>query len=81
MAKATNNSTLEESKEETHITTMGDKLENTISNDSNKEVYFFNIHSLKEAYQKVIFINTHLAFEYKTLKKDFTNSCKEIKYM
>jgi len=42
---------------------------NSMSKKSDKETYFFDIHSLKEAYQEVISKNARIVETFKKMKK------------
>ena len=47
---------------------MADAEDGPILEEPNKEVDFFDIHSLREAYQKNVSYNAHIISEYKALK-------------
>jgi len=49
--------------------------------DSDNEVDFSDIDSLRLAYQEAISNNGMIAFAYKTMKRKYKNACKEIELM
>ena len=66
-----------DSGEETNIGLMTDVAYNSMSEDSDNEVDFTDIDSLRLAYQEAI-SNNGIALAYKTMKRKYKNACKEI---
>jgi len=67
--------------EESNIGFMADVVDNSMSEDSDNEVDFNDIDSLRLAYQKAISNNGMIASAYKTMKRKYKNACKEIVLM
>jgi len=67
-----------DSGEEANIGLMTDVADNSMSEDSNNEVDFTDIDSLRLAYQEAISNNGMIASAYKTMKRKYKNACKEI---
>jgi len=65
-------------EEETNIGLMVDMANNTMLEDSDNEVDFTDIDSLRLAYQEAISNNGIIASAYKTMKRNYKNACKEI---
>jgi len=57
---------------------MVDMANNTMLEDSDNEVDFTDIDSLRLAYQEAISNNGIIASAYKTMKRNYKNACKEI---
>jgi len=70
-----------DSEKEANISLMTDVIDNSMSEDSNNEVDFSDIDSLRLAYQETISNNGMIASAYKTMKRNYKNACKEIKLM
>jgi len=68
-------------REEANIGLMTDVANNSLSEDSDNEVDFTNIDSLRLAYQEAISNNGMITSAYKTMKRKYKNACKEIKLM
>jgi len=64
--------------EESNIGLMADESDNTMSEDSDNEVDFTDIDSLRLAYQEAISNNGMITSIYKTMKRNYKNVCKEI---
>jgi len=64
-------------EEEANIGLMTDVADNSMSKDSDNEVDFTDIDSLRLAYQEAI-SNNGIALAYKTMKRKYKNACKEI---
>jgi len=67
-----------DSEEEANIGLVTDVVDNVMSEDSDNEVDFTDIDSLRLAYQEAISNNGMIASAYKTMKRKYKNSCKEI---
>ena len=67
--------------EESNIGLMADEADNSMSEDSNNDVDFTDIDSLRLAYQEAISNNGMIASAYKTMKRNYKNACKEIVLM
>jgi len=70
-----------DSDEEAHICFMADEAEGSMSDDSNNEVDFTDIGSLRLAYQEAISNTTIITSGYKIMKGNYKNSYKEIELM
>ena len=60
---------------------MTDVADNSMSEDSDNEVDFTDIDSLRLTYQEAISNNGMIAFAYKTMKRKYKNAYKEIELM
>jgi len=67
--------------EEAHIGFMVDVVGSSMLDDSDNEVYFTEIDSLRLAYQEVISNNNKIASVYKAMKRNYKNTCKEFELM
>jgi len=67
--------------EESNIGLMADETDNSMLEDSDNEVDFTDIDSLRLAYQEEISNNGMIASAYKTMKRNYKNACKEIELM
>jgi len=63
-------------EEEANIGLMDDVANNSMSKDSDNEVDFTDIDSLRLAYQVAISNNGMIASAYKTMKRNYKNACK-----
>jgi len=66
-----------DSEDEANIGLMIDMADNSMSKDSNNEVDFTDIDSLRLTYQEAISNNGMIASAYKTMKRKYKNACKE----
>ena len=64
--------------EESNIGLMADEADNSKSEDSDNEVDFTDIDSLRLAYQEAISNNGMIVSAYKTMKRNYKNACKEL---
>jgi len=67
-----------DSDKEENIGFMDDVANNSMLEDSNNEVYFTNIDILHLAYQEALSNIVMISSEYKTVKRNYKNACKEI---
>ena len=70
-----------DSEEDTNIDLIANVTDNSMLKDSDNEVDFSDIDSLRLAYQEAISNNGMIAFAYKTMKRKYKNACKEIELM
>jgi len=70
-----------DSEEEANIGLINDVVDNSMSEDSDNEVDFTDIDSLRLAYQEAISNNGMIASAYKIMKRKYKNACKEIELM
>ena len=70
-----------DSEEETNICHMANVVDNSMLEDLDNDVDFTGIYSLRLADQEAISNNGMIAFAYKTMRRNYKNSCKEIELM